>query len=377
MTTARAIVLGGGIAGLSAALALRRAGWAVELFEQAPALQPLGAAISLWPNAMAALRLLGVAAPIEAAAVPIAAMLLATQAGRPLLGPWPVDAARHGETAYLPTRALVQQVLFDALTDVPVRLARRAESVRDLADRAVVRLDDGEEREADLLVAADGIWSSIGTTVARNPPRPCGYGGVLALSDAVAGEPLDGLAAEYWGAAERFGVFDLGAGRRYWFFMARDGAVALDHGSLTARARDWPASVGAAIAATPPERLLPVSISARPAPSRLAQGRVIAVGDAAHAMEPNLGQGACQAIEDAAALGVLAARLPPDEVGAAFDRARRGRVTGMMARAREGGWAAHGSTLTRAAWRTMFRLTPPTLHRRMIAGLYRPPTITG
>jgi 2-polyprenyl-6-methoxyphenol hydroxylase-like FAD-dependent oxidoreductase len=85
-----AIVLGGGIAGLSAAIALRRAGYRVSVYEQAKAIAPMGAAISLWPNAVAALRELGVLEPIATAAAPITAMLLATREGRPLLGPWPV-----------------------------------------------------------------------------------------------------------------------------------------------------------------------------------------------------------------------------------------------------------------------------------------------
>lgn len=369
----RAIVLGGGIAGLSAAIGLRKAGYAVAIHEQADAIEPLGAAISLWPNAVAALRWLGALAPIEAEAAPITAMLLATQAGRPLLGPWPVDARRHGEAAYLSTRALVQNALQAALGDVPLRLGHRALAVRDGDSAASVSFADGEV-DADLVVAADGIWSLTGTAIAGNPPSGRGYGGVLALSDPVDGPPLDGLAAEYWGKTERFGVFDLGGDRRYWFYMdASPGPPT--KAALLAKAADWPACVATAIAASPVDRLIPVTIHARSAPRRLASGSIVAVGDAAHAMEPNLGQGACQALEDAVALGRLAARLPPHEIATAFDRARRHRVTGMMARAREGGWAAHGSFATRLLWRGLFRLVPPPLNRRMVDGFYRMPGV--
>lgn len=369
-----ALVLGAGIAGLSAAIALRDAGYAVEVHEQAERIEPLGAALGLWPNAVAALRRLGALEPIGAAAAPISAMLLATQRGRPIMGPWPVDPARHGEPAYLVTRALLQTTLAAVLGDgVPVRLGRRAVAVEDRGDAVTVQFADSDTAEAALVIAADGIWSATGTALAGNAPTQCGYGGVLALSDAVGGPPLDGLAAEYWGAGERFGVFDLGEGRRYWFFMQREPALVPDRNALLRRAEGWPAAVAAAIAATPAARLIPVSIAARGLPRRLAHGHVIGVGDAVHAMEPNLGQGACMALEDAVVLGALAARLPPEQVAAAYDRVRRGRIVGMMRRAREGGLAVHGPSAVQRLARGALRLVPAAVHRRMIDGFYRLP----
>lgn len=368
-----AVVLGGGIAGLAAAIGLRRAGYSVSVHEQAAAIEPLGAAISLWPNAMAALRRLGAAELIQAEAAPLTAMLLATRAGAPLLGPWQVGPPRHGERAYLPTRALVQRALAERLCDVPLHLGRRAASVQDNGGRVVVRFEGGETVEADLLVAADGIRSATGDAI-TGPAGDCGYGGVLALSDAVDGPLLEGLAAEYWGQGERFGVFDLGAQRRYWFYMAKEPLPVLTRDGLLAKARDgWPQSVVAAIAATPADRLIPVSIAARKVPRRLARGRVITVGDAGHAMEPNLGQGACQALEDAVALGSLAVRLPPVEIAAAFTRARRGRVAAMMRRAAEGGLMAHGPAPVQLLARAGLRLIPAAVQRRMIDGFYRLP----
>jgi 2-polyprenyl-6-methoxyphenol hydroxylase-like FAD-dependent oxidoreductase len=366
-------VLGGGIAGLAAAIGLRDAGYGVTVFEQAPEIEPLGAAISLWPNAVAALRILGALGPVEREAAPITSMLLATRDGGALLGPWTVGPPRHGERAYLPTRALVQRALAAALGDVPVQLGRRAEQVDDCSDRVRIHLD-GEVFEADLLVAADGIHSATGTALIGNPPQERGYSGVLALSDPVDAAPLDGVAAEYWGRGERFGVFDLGQQRRYWFYMTDEPLPAFDREQLLAKARNgWPAAVADAIVATPADRLIPVTIAARAVPRRLAAGRIICVGDAAHAMEPNLGQGACQALEDAVALGTLAVRLQPGDVASAFDRARRRRVVGMMRRAQEGGWAAHGPYLRQAIARGALRLTPAAVQRRMVDGFYRLP----
>lgn len=373
MARRRAIVLGGGIAGLAAAIALRDAGYGVTVCEQAPAIEPLGAAISIWPNAVAALRILGALGPVEHEAAPITAMLLATREGRSLIGPWTVGPPVHADRAYLPTRALVQHALAEALGE-PVQLGRRATGIEQRDERACVTFDDGQRVEADLLVAADGIRSTTGTAVIGNPPKDRGYGGVLALSDPVDGPRLDGVAAEYWGRSERFGVFDLGQRRRYWFYMANAPLPTLDRDWLLAKARDgWPVSVAAAIAATPADRLIPIAITARTVPRWMARGRVICVGDAAHGMEPNLGQGACQALEDAVALGAVAGRVEPDEVADAFTRLRRARVTMMMRRAREGGWAAHGVAPVRHAMRAALRFAPAALQRRSIDDLYRMP----
>jgi 2-polyprenyl-6-methoxyphenol hydroxylase-like FAD-dependent oxidoreductase len=369
-----AIVLGGGIAGLSAAIALDGAGYQVCVHEQAAAIEPIGAALSLWPNAVAALRRLRALDRIAAEAAPISAMLLATRDGRPLLGPWPVGTGRHGERAYLPTRALLQRALGEALgTRVPIRLGRRVAAVADEGDRVRVRFEDGGADAADLVVAADGLWSAVGDALLGNAARPAGYGGVLALSDAVEGPPLDGLAAEYWGAGERFGVLEVGEGCRYWFYMCDAPHEGLTRDALLARAAGWPTAVGAAIRATPAERLIPVTIAARTVPRRLGAGRIVVTGDAAHGMEPNLGQGACQALEDAVALGALAARVAPAAVAGSFTRARLRRVAGVMRRAREGGLAVHGARPVQAALRAGLRLMPGALHRRVVEGLYRLP----
>lgn len=376
MPAPTAIVLGAGIAGLSAAIALRDAGYRVSVHEQATAIEPLGAALSLWPNAVAALRRLGALGPIEAEAAPITALLLATRAGAPIMGPWPVGVDRHGEKAYLPTRTLLQRALMAALgPGVPIHLGEHAERVEDEGERVRLHLVGGRSVTADLLVAADGIWSATGRAVLGNAPRARGYAGVLALSDPVDGPPLDGLAAEYWGWGERFGVLDLGHARRYWFYMHDAPAPTPSRDDLLRRAAGWPASVGGAIKATSAERLIPVAITARAVPRRLGAGRIVCVGDAAHAMEPNLGQGACQALEDAVALRAIAGRVGAADIADAFTRARRRRVAAMMRRAAEGGVAVHGLRPVQAAMRTALRLVPGPLHRRLVDSFYRLPPV--
>lgn len=130
-----AVVIGAGIAGLAAGIALRRAGFAVRVHERAPALEPRGAALSLWPNAVAALRMLDAAARIEAEAPPIHALAAADRAGRWIFGPIPV-VPFDGCGAFLPTRALLQEALLDALGRGCIRFDSDGRTDRAVVDRS-------------------------------------------------------------------------------------------------------------------------------------------------------------------------------------------------------------------------------------------------
>lgn len=362
-------MLGAGIAGLTAAIALRRAGYAVTVHDRAPTLDPAGAALSLWPNAMQALSLIGAADRIGTEAAPIASISSARRDGRPIFGPLRIDAVIAGGEAYLPTRTFLQNCLLDALGDVPIQLGQELDTIEDIDTRPVVRLADGTRIVADLVIDATGIWSATATRLIGNPPTYRGYGGVIALSDALPPLP-PGCSSEFWGEGERFGLFDAGGGRRYWFYMRNQPANAtIGLSDVRARTSGWPAVVTDSVAGTAAAALIPFAIHARGLPRRLGAGRVICVGDAVHAMEPNLGQGACQAIEDAAALAMLAPRCEPDALLPAFETARLARIRRFMRRSRSGGYGAHGGALTRTATRLVFGMIPPAVQRRMMAGM--------
>lgn len=313
---------------------------------------------------------MGTADRIVAETPPITTMEVADARGRPIL------AAR---TPRAPARIVTRAVLQDALASAlgPARLVTAAPVVRvdQEGGRVTVLLRDGSGRTGDLAVMADGIRSLTATTLIGNPPSYRGYHGVLAISGAVDDPGGEGRAREYWGSRERFGVFDCGAGRRYWFHMenaARPRGTP-DHAAILARSARWPAAVSRAVAATDPDALLPYAIHARAVPRRLGRGRIICVGDAAHAMEPNLGQGACQAIEDGAMLGRLARDHEPAAILPAFERARLKRIASVVRQSAEGRIGAHGTALARVALRTAMRALPVRLVDRNIGRIHRLP----
>ncbi|MEN2785630.1 NAD(P)/FAD-dependent oxidoreductase [Sphingomonas qilianensis] len=372
MPRGRALIAGGGIAGLAAALALRQAGYDVTIFERAGAIEPAGSALSLWPNAIAALDRLGVGARVRTEAAPIATMVLADRRGGALFGPHPLSSNQ----AFMVTRALLQSTLREALGAVDLRLGQPIAQLEQNADSVAFTLIDGTIARGDIAIVADGIWSPTATELLGNPPRYRGYGGVLALSDPVAGLASTGIAAEYQGDGARFGVFDIGNRRQYWFYMhdtPEADIASLTLGAVAERALHWPAVVRAAIAATPADRLLPFAVHARPAPRRLGHGRVLCVGDAAHAMEPNLGQGACQALEDAVALGSAASIVQPDAMLATYQSLRLARIRAFVRQSSDARHSAHGSLFKQRMARAMLRAVPSAIERRLLALMHDMP----
>lgn len=376
MSMPRAIVAGAGIGELAAAIALRRSGYDVVIHEQAPKLLPLGAALSIWPNALAALDLLGCGDALRAVAEPFDRASLRDWQGRKLISFITSDLLSD-EPARLPTRAALQSVLCEAAAGIPLILGSRLTHWDQNAEHVSARFDNGPEETADVMIVADGIWSAAATALLGNPPRHAGYGGVLAITSADCAVPDDATATEYWGPG-RFGIFAVGRGRYYWFYMrnerdrAESDALKLDDIARAVAGGVCP--TGLVIAATDPDALIPFSIHARGIPRRLGQGRIICVGDAAHAMEPNMGQGGCQAIEDAAALGAAASRTRPDGLLKEFERLRLKRVARFMAMSRSGAFIQHRLPPALAALcRNLIRMTPSAVGIGPMARLYRLP----
>jgi 2-polyprenyl-6-methoxyphenol hydroxylase-like FAD-dependent oxidoreductase len=325
----KALIIGGGIGGATAAIALLRAGIQTTVYERAPEAREVGAGISLWGNAVGALRRIGAADRIVAAGDALQTAELRTDRGRLLSR---IDVGRLdsdlGTPSFVIHRADLLAGLIAALPTRAVRFGRTFVTAEERGGRVIARFDDGSEDDADLLVGADGVHSAVRSLLngGDRPTRYAGYTSWRGLCDFPESLAPRGAAVELWGRGRRFGITRLGAdplaaahgrGRVYWFGVVnapRDSRFA-DH--KAALRRSFPADrwsggpVGDLIEATLPEDIIQTDICDRPArrgpgaawssPS----GRIVLLGDAAHPTTPNLGQGACMAIED----GVVLARL--------------------------------------------------------------------
>ncbi|MFF0730025.1 FAD-dependent monooxygenase [Streptomyces chartreusis] len=342
----RAVVIGGGIGGLTAAVALRGGGWDVTVLERAPSLEPVGAAISLAPNSLRALDVIDVGDEIRDLAAWQGDGGLRTPSGR-WLSRTDADAvaARFGGPLVLLHRTTLVNSLAARLPSEAVRTGVDT-SLADPGDAdrpARVSTPDGD-LEADLVVAADGIRSAVRRALFPHHPGAV-YSGFTTWRVVIPVPGAQFASHETWGRGRIWGSHPLKDGRVYAYAAAVTpaGAHAPDdeRAELLRRYGDWHDPIPAILAAARPEDVLRHDVHhiADPLPA-YHRGRVALVGDAAHAMPPTLGQGGNQAIEDAVVLahhgadlaGYTAARLPRT-TAVARQAVRVGRLNMMTGRA--------------------------------------------
>ncbi|MEV7525162.1 FAD-dependent monooxygenase [Streptomyces sp. NPDC091371] len=386
MTERHGVVAGAGIGGLAAAIALHRRGWRVTVCERAPEPPTTGAGIGLAPNALRALETIGVDAAHAAGSAVPAAMGVRRSAGQWLTRTATADmAARYGIAPIAVPRPAFTAALAAALPPGTLRYGTTVTGVDDAERRPTVRTAAGPDLPADLVVAADGIHSPLRR--AYFPVHPgLHYIGETAWRTIVDAPDLRIPAmSETWGRGERFGVTPLSDGRFYLYATA-----VLPAGTRSADARaelrrrfgSWHDPIPSLLDRV--GRLDPADVLqndlydlAAPLPA-LHHGRIAWLGDAAHAMAPNLGQGGCQAIEDAVVLAhLLPAGAGPDGTDpvpaalAAYTAARRDRTDAVRVRARRvGRLGALRNPLTATARDLAVRATPARLALRGLDDLF-------
>ncbi|MEC3918575.1 FAD-dependent oxidoreductase [Nocardia sp. CDC160] len=357
----KAVVVGGGIGGLATAIALIRRGWQVEVLERAAEFGEAGSGISLWANGIRAMDALGLGDAVRAAG------LVETEGGiRDRAGRW-LSKTDTGELArrYGPLVAIRRTDLFailsGALPGEVLRPGVTVTGIENAGDGVAVTHTSGVS-EADVVVGADGIHSVVRAALWPDAqgPRYAGYTAWRMITGPL-GFSVSG--SETWGRGERFGVVPLRDGCAYLFGVADapegdrhpDGEFA----EVRRRFANWPAPIPEALAQVDPATVLHHDLYDLPPLDTYVRGRVALLGDAAHAMTPNLGQGANQALEDAVTLAAVLTEHPVGEALDAYDRLRRPRTTAMVRRSRMIGAVAQLSWLPATVLRdTVIRLSP-------------------
>lgn len=305
------LVAGAGPGGLTAALALQRAGFEVQCWERAPELRTVGAGISLQINAMRVMSALGVADDLCARGAVFGSAEISDHRDR-TIQIMPLDRLmqQYGAPGIGIHRGELSRTLAERLAAGTIVFGRAVAEIEQDDDGVTVRDQDGATLRVDAVIGADGIHSAVRRALFGDTPiRYAGYTCWRGIAPVVApGGPTHSI--ERWGPGQRFGSVPLGSSTTYWFATENAPAGGSDGGDLAAelqhRFREFSPQVLALLTSTPVDAILRNDIvDFAPLPS-WTRGRVTLLGDAAHAMTPNLGQGACQAIEDAI---VLAATL--------------------------------------------------------------------
>lgn len=377
MTTANLIIIaGGGIGGLTAAISLQRRGLDVLVLERAPELREAGAGITVQTNAMLVMEALGLSERLTAEGHVLEEGAVTDANGRVLQEMELADAlADIGP----PGVAIHRQRLLRALADAyqgPLRLGAAVTGFEQSEEGVRVALADGEVIEGAALVGCDGLHSAVRRGLrGEEPLRYAGYTTWRGIARDVAVESLG--TTEIWGAGDRFGIVPIGQGEVYWFAVAAcpeggaDGPDVLDE--LRRRFDGWPDDVGVVLAAT--VDVLRSDTHDRPPIERWGEGRMTLLGDAAHPMTPNLGQGAGQAIEDAWALACSLTEHSSDIAAGlrAYEDVRRDRANWFVKQSyRMGSMAQLENPLARMLRNTVLKLTPASLTANEMRRMYTP-----
>jgi 2-polyprenyl-6-methoxyphenol hydroxylase-like FAD-dependent oxidoreductase len=349
MVMRRVLVVGGGIGGLVLARALARLGVGVDVVERSPQLRAPGAGISLGANAMRALEAVGVGASVAARGQALGAAAITDARGRTLSAADIAAITEKYGSAYAFERGALHAALAEGLAALPgvaIRCGVSPTALREADDGVAVATSDGLERRYHAVVGADGLRSQVRRLwFGEQAPEYAGYT-CWRWVGAVAGEPV--ATVEMWGRGLRVGLVPLAGGQVYAFFVANAPAGTPGDpsqgtaGHVRRRFAGFGGAAPRVLAALGDDgaALLHHDIEEIEVAS-WCRGRVALLGDAAHAMTPNFGQGAAMAIEDAV---VLARELVAHDDAAAglraYEARRRPRVADIQRGARRLGKVA-------------------------------------
>lgn len=343
------MIIGAGMGGLTAAIALRRSGIEATVFERASELREVGAGILLAANAVKALGELGISEKVHRLGTAASVARIRSWRGDVLSDIPAADLEKRvGAPSAAVHRADLQKLLLQELDEGNLRLGARFTGFRHDEEGVTAVFASGPEERGDVLIGADGLYSTVRTRLfGPEKPRYAGYTAWRAVVESDRELLPRGTGFESWGKGARFGCAHIGGGRVYWFATRnapegqKDGSAGTSTGSratLTELFDGWHRPVAELISETDERTIRRDDLYDRePLITPWGEGRVTLLGDAAHPMTPNLDQGACQAIEDAVVLARCLREDGEADMPSAlrsYEDARRERTAWILCRSR-------------------------------------------
>lgn len=377
MYNLKAVIIGAGIGGLTAGLALHKAGYEVEVYDRVSQLRPAGAGISLWSNGVKVLNRLGLGDKISKIGGQMDRMQY-VRCNQELLNEidlYPLIET-VGQRPYPVARTDLQQMLLDAFPG-EVQLNSKCIGVEQDGQSVTALFEDGRRATGDVLIAADGVRSVIRSYVLGTEvePRYAGYvnwNGLVPVSEDL-GERNSWMI--YVGEHKRASMMPVGNDRFYFFFDVPLAKGTPSHAEgiraeLAHYFKGWCQPVQNLIQRLDPEQTNRLEIHDVGPIDRFVRGRVALLGDAAHTMTPDLGQGGCQAMEDGEVLTryLLTTSLGIEDALQRYERERVERTSAIVLKARKRADQIHGKdpAITQA-WYDQLQTESPEDVRNAIA----------
>lgn len=340
-------LVGGGIAGLSSAIALKQKGFQVTVFESAHEIKPVGSGIIIANNAMQVFRKLGIEKKIEEVGHKVSEMLIADEKLNPLSR---MDLTKY-EAKYQVCsiaihRAELQKILAEEAGYENIILSKRLLRIEQ-NENITLEFEDKTIEKCNILLAADGIKSVIRNQLfekseIRNTEQVC-WRGVVELD---LPEKMNNTISEVWGKGKRFGFVKISPGKIYWFAVLNVQLLKEGETNIQNYYNEFHELINNIITTTPKENIIYTPLTDLKPISKWYNKNVCLLGDAAHASTPNMGQGACQAVEDAYTLAQLfAMNKPTDEIFKTFESLRIKRAHAIVNHSWELGKTGHGDSL--------------------------------
>lgn len=318
-------IIGAGIGGLTTALTLKKRGLNVNIFESSAEIKPVGAGIILANNAMQVFQKLSIQDKIEKAGNKISFMKITDDQLTPLsvvnLSEY---EQKYGVSNIAIHRGELQKILANEIGFDNINLSKRLSKIE--KNRLFkLTFEDNSTIESKLVIGADGIKSVVRNqlfekSTLRNPNQICWRG----ICEIDLPQKYHNELNEAWGKGKRFGFVKISDKKVYWYALTNSKNVEISNVNLTEYFSEFHSDILNILSATKKEQIIVSDIFDLKPIDKWQNENVCLVGDAAHATTPNLGQGACQAIEDAYVLGKLLDNgMPIENTFKAYEKLRR------------------------------------------------------
>ena len=353
MHNLKATIIGAGMGGLTAGIAMRQAGYQVEVYDRVSELRPAGAGISLWSNGVKVLNRLGLGPDMAEIGGQMNRMAYRRHSGETLTDFSLASLIDEvGQRPYPVARTDLQQLLVERLRTENLHLNAKCVEIRESADSVTALFEDGRSVTSDVLVGADGTHSVVRKHVLGHSTerRYVGYVNWNGLVPASADLAPEETWVIYVGNHQRASLMPVGGNRLYFFLdvpleKGEPGAPEQHRAELQEHFKGWAEPVQALLRQIDPLKTNRTEIHDIEPLKRLVRGRVALLGDAAHSSAPDLGQGGCQAMEDA---DVLTRYLVTTNLGVVdalkrYELERKDRVADIVLSARKRAEMTHGA----------------------------------